>query len=288
MQRRRIGLAVLMLAVLAMVMVPRAIDRPIAGTPQIGPIAQAPSEGSCLPPFADQAELDALTTPHTVPCDQPHGAEVTLVMGLGSASEPDPVWPTSGTDRILAEPIAACQARNAGFTGASGTSGVLGAPHYQRVPPRYRSKVTVPSRIQWLAGQRWYACSVVPDTPAPISYTGTAAGSMFATPPAPFATCATAPHGTPVPCDRPHTAEQLTIGDAGSAPSWPPSPLENANTCRVLAATIIGAPDPEFGGLIEITGWFDGSGMSCWLRAADGRTLVGTLIGHGSGPLPIS
>lgn len=278
MQRRWAGFVLLAIAIAAMATVPHAVGRPFAGHPEIGPIPNPPTQGSCLPPFTTEAELDALPTPDTVSCDQPHGAEITLVIQLDTVAYPDPPWPTSGTDGVLAEPIETCKTQNARFTGASGVS-----PD-QRVAPRYRSKVTVPSRIQWLAGQRWYACSVLPDVPLPVSYVGSAAESMFATPPAPFATCAIAPHERAVPCDRPHGAEQITSAYTGPTQSWPPLPPNTADSCRQLAKQIIGTSDPEFGGLIEVIGWFDGTGLSCWVQATGGRELVGTLIGHGNSP----
>ena len=272
----------LAVAAAAMVLIPGVVGRPVAGVPRIGPIPPPPTQGSCLPPFRSEADLDALATPPTVPCEQPHGAEITLVIQLDTVAQPHPQWPTSGSAAILAGPIETCRTQNARFVGSSGIS-----PD-QRVLPRYRSKVTVPSRIQWLAGQRWYACSVLPDAPPPVTYTGTAYLSLFGTPPAQFATCARAPRAAEVPCDRPHSAEQLTAGYRGPSQSWPPLPPHTADDCRELAKTIIGTTDPEYGGRIEITGWFDGSGMSCWLQAAHGRLLVGTMIAHGNGPLPLN
>jgi hypothetical protein len=280
-RRRWSGLVLLVLAIAAMVVLPRAIGRPVAGSPRIGPIPGPPIQGACLPPFVTQAELDDLSTPATVPCDRPHGAEITLVIQLDTVAYPEPAWPTSGTDPILSQPIDTCQAQNALYVGVTGVS-----PD-QRVLPRYRSKVTVPDQIQWLAGQRWYACSVLPDVPLPVSYTGTAHLAFYGVPPAPFATCADGPHQAAVPCNHPHAAEQLTAGYQGPTQSWPPLPPNTADSCRQLAKTIIGTEDPEFGGRIEIIGWFDGSGLSCWLQAAGGRRLVGTLIGHGTGPLPL-
>jgi hypothetical protein len=282
-QRRLTGIGLLAAAIAAVLVVPGVLGRPEAGTPRIGPIPGAPVQGSCLSPITTNAELESLIDDvPVVPCSSPHGAEITLVANFDSIAFPNPGWPTSNHDPIFNEPIAVCDTQNARFTGVTGISPV------DRVLPRYRSKVAIPNQVQWLAGQRWYACEVLPDTTLPLRYRGTAEGALFGVPPSQYATCARAPHSAAVPCDRPHSAEQLTMGYRGPIQAWPPLPPPNGDDCRELAGSIIGTSDPEFGGRIEIIGWFDGSGLSCWLQAADGRLLVGTLIGHGSGPLPFT
>jgi hypothetical protein len=52
-----------------------------------------------------------------------------------------------------------------------------------------------------------------------------------------------------------------------------------------LAASIIGAGDPTFGGQLVITDHHEPLAQSCWVESADGIPLDESLVGHGGGPL---
>ena len=282
MQRRWSGLALLAVAAAAMLVIPGVAGQPMAGIPLIAPIPGPPAQRSCLAPITTSTELDSLVDAvPVVPCSSSHGAEITLQQNFFPIA-PNSPWPTSNRDPIFNEPISVCSDQNDSYVGTSGTS------DFDRVLPRYRTKVTIPSEVQWLAGQRWYTCEVLPDVDLPLHYDGTVEQALHGIPPTPFATCAPAPHAPATRCDRPHSAEQLSLTLRDPTQSSPPPRSNTADQCRELAKKIIGTSDPEFDGQLEITDWLDGTGLSCWLQAANGRLLVGTLIGHGSGPLPLT
>ncbi len=139
----------------------------------------------------------------------------------------------------------------------------------------------MPSTVQWAYGQRWYGCEVVPATDSyPIAWTGTAHLAGLGVPPAVFATCAQGIGGQPVDCSRPHTAEQLT---------WNDQPADAEVTgCYALAGAIMKTADPTYAGALVVANRKVQNWTECWVATQGSARLTGTLIGHGTGPLPLT
>jgi hypothetical protein len=147
-----------------------------------------------------------------------------------------------------------------------------------RIPPRARARVTLPSTTQWAYGQRWFACEVVPNTDSlPIEWIGSAHLAGLKVPPVPFATCALGVGGNRVDCRLPHNAEQLTLTD---------DPTGGPQGCYELAAAIMKTTDPTYGGAVVVAARRVETTTECWVATQGSATLSGTVIGHGSGPLP--
>jgi len=271
---RRTSAALLAAVILGLLVgVPAITGHTVAGraVPAVQ-LPPRPQPGQCLAPLQTPTQLNTVVdVVPIVPCSAPHSAELLTVRTL------DPVdWPKRPdimdgrfTNGALSE---ACNQLAGQYLGW-GTHNPL-----HRISVSFFTRLTVSSELQWSAGQRWYACELMPGIlDFPLSWTGSARNANNGTPPGAFATCADGANELRVNCDRPHHAEQLTQSFGGK-------PMD-AHDCTVLAGRVIGTADPTFGGQLAVVARPLGGGTACWVTMTSSRALTGTLINHGAAPL---
>jgi len=273
MDRRAVAAVAFALALVSVIAFPGVVGRNTAGAAVVGTVPEAPSLGDCLAPLTAPQQLSSMTDAvDVVPCSEPHSAELVLMGRLETDA-----YPTSSpaADALIAIDRQ-CQDTVTRYVSGVRSNGPLG-----RLDPRARARVTVPSTVQWAYGQRWYGCEVVPATDSyPIAWTGTAHLAGLGVPPAVFATCAQGIGGQPVDCSRAHTAEQLT---------WNDRPADAEETgCYALAGAIMKTTDPTYAGALVVANRKIQNWTECWVATQHSAQLTGTLIGHGTGPLPLT
>ena len=273
--RRGGGLVLAVLVLLVLVAVPAVTGRtvPGQGVPAVT-LSPRPQPGQCLAPLETPDQLNTIVdVVPIVPCSAPHSAEFLTVRTLDPAD-----WPkrpelsdAAFTNGALSQDCDQLAGQYLGW-------GTRNADH--RIAVSFFTRLTVSEPLDWSAGQRWYACELMPGVlDFPISWTGTARNANNATPPESFAKCADAPGATQVPCDRPHRAEQLTQ-------TFGPRALDT-DSCTVLAGRVIGTADPTFGNRLAVVTRDADGGTACWVTTTSGRSVVGTLINHGPAALPL-
>jgi hypothetical protein len=237
-------------------------------------LSPRPQPGQCLAPLQTPAQLNTVVdVVPVVACSAPHSAEFLTVRTLDPADWPKrpDVTDAKFTNGALSQ---ACNQLAGQYLGW-GTRSAL-----HRISVSFFTRLTVSDELQWSAGQRWYACELMPGLlDFPISWTGTARNANNGTPPGAFAKCADEPAATAVQCDRPHHAEQLTQTFGGQA--------LDAQACTVLAGKVIGTTDPTFGNRLAVVARNVNGGTACWVITTSARSLTGTLINHGDAPLPL-
>ena len=273
---RRAITALLAVVVLGLLLgVPAATGHTVGGqaTPAIR-LPPRPQAGQCLAPLDTPAQLNTVTdVVPFVACSAPHSAELLTVRTLDPADWPKrpSVTDATFTSGELGQACAQLAGQYLGW-------GSRNAQH--RLSVSFFTRLTVSSELEWSVGQHWYACELMPGFLAfPISWVGTARNANNATPPSAFAKCADDPGAPQLSCDRPHHAEQLTqtFGDA---------PVTGSD-CTAMAARVIGTADPTFGGALAVLARATSGGTECWVTTTDALALTGTLINHGSAPLPL-
>lgn len=225
------GVVILAGALLLAFLVARGASFPVAGQPVVD-WPQPPAVGTCQ-------ELDGSAL-RTVPCDQPHGMEVTKV------------W--QAVDALPKDMIAACVAAADTYLGAVSNPAVVDGWHPDA--PYY-------SAYQWgapptdvVGGRGWTVCLIAPWRPA--EYTGSvrSLGSLSDRPAA-YGECGLSDQPTLVPCDQPHNWEQLgqatqDLASAGDDQAAAKAAAERLASCDRLAAALIGVVDPTYGDRLQI------------------------------------
>ena len=274
MDRRFAGGTIMVLILVAIMCAPGVVGRSIIGAPAPAVhVNPRPVPGDCLGPLETPAQLNSVfDVVPTVPCTQPHSAEVLAVGRLDSRTWPKrpSVSDAAFTSGALSQQCDQLAGRFLGW----GTKSAV-----PRIQVSFFTRLTVPADLEWQLGQRWYSCEVLPGVlDFPISYDGSARNASVGTPPGAFANCSEGPGQLPVSCDRPHHAELLTRSYRSAAPT--------TAACRQLVGKVIGTSDPTFGGQLAVLARADGGVSSCWVTTTSSQSLVATLINHGSGPLP--
>jgi hypothetical protein len=272
--RRAVAAVAFALALISVLTFPGVVGRNTEGAAVVGTVPDAPRLGDCLAPLTTPRQLASMTDAvGVVPCSEPHSAELILTGRLDTDTYPGA---SPAAADALIDIDRQCQDAVTRYVSGVRPNGPLG-----RLDPRARARVTVPSTVQWAYGQRWYGCEVMPATDSyPISWTGTAHLAGLGAPPAVFATCAQGIGGQPVDCSRVHSAEQLT---------WNDRPADADTTgCYALAAAIMKTADPTYAGKLVVANRKVQAWTECWIATQGSAQLTGTLIGHGSGPLPLS
>lgn len=277
MDRRFVGSVLMTMMLVFVVTVPGMIGRYVTGQAAPGVTVKAvPRAGDCLAPLTSPEQLNViLDLVPVVPCSHAHSAEVLAVGHLDHKTFP--ARPTVADGAFTRGALSQqCDQLAAKFLGWGNRS----AP--SRIQVSFFTRLTIPGDLEWRLGQRWYACQLLPGVlDFPISYSGTARGASFRTPPGAFAKCSDGPDLLAVSCDRPHHAEQLTR-TYGSAPA------SGADDCHELVSRVIGTPDPTFGGQLAILARVESGANGCWVTTTSSRSLTATLINHGNRPLPLT
>ena len=275
MDKRFLGVVLIALMAIGVVVVPGVLGRHLQGTPAPAVHVNAPLKvGECLAPLDAPTELNTIVdVVPTVPCTEAHSAEVVLVGYIDPVAYPD--RPTVADADFINGPLSQeCDQRAAKFLGWGAKNPL------PRIQVSFFTRLSIPGTLEWSLGQRWYACELMPGVlDYPISYTGSAQDASLRTPPSAFANCSDGPGQTPISCDQPHHAEQLTRTYTSSSGT--------SGNCPDLAGRIIDTPDPTFGGQLAVLARVQGGASECWVTTTSSRNLTATLINHGSGPLPL-
>ena len=220
--------------------------------------------------------------PDIVPCSEPHSAEL---ISLGSI--PGEAYPVTGSRPPSEQPALAGAVRTCHDDARRYLGEFDGAARW-RVPPQLYIKLMVPTPLAWRFGQHWFGCQAVATRgPEAMSFMGTMKNAYSADkPPALLGTCGTSVGDERVSCTAAHQAEKLS---ASRAPSWlvalKGSSAESMPPCPEIAASLIRTADPSFGGRLVVSSRTEPLERSCWISTAGGTSLVGSMIGHGDGPL---
>lgn len=272
MERRFIGVVVLVTALLLTVAVPRLMHPPLGAAGSPLPLPTAPTVGSCL---------DGTTV---VPCHRPHDAEVT------AAWDPD----APGLTRAVTSSV--CRARGFDYVGVT----VLGKERVWVPQMDAISSVVEAPPWQRVGTRGWSICTIAPSSGR--EYVGSVRSldrSPWERPPS-FGLCADATD-TIVDCRLPHTTEFLSeqIGLAPSSLSQPVSGDWWSMSCRSFASRLLLLPDPTFAAQIDIevisrraSPEFGRpsniSFASCVAVAVGGAELTDSIVGLGDAPLPFN
>ncbi|MEP6980028.1 MAG: hypothetical protein ABJA16_04615 [Nakamurella sp.] len=303
--QRGTGLVVLVAAV-ALAVIPSWRPRAVDGTASAVPVAGPPAIGDCV---SDPVEIYpgyGNTTGATyvypqlgmAPCTGPRFAEVVTV--IPTPAEPQVTVEGSSLTIVDANQNR-CEAASPGYVGTTAVIDVAG----RRWSPvvSVQPSLSRPSPRQEAAGQHWLAClSSAPGAryleQAPAPYDGTLRDAI--------ATGAVrdridaCPVGTsldtgfsPGGCTRAHTSQLLAVAADLTADT---SREQLIQGCASTAATLTGLPDPTAQGELRIVAQVGpspaadpvpaGSTVLCGVATAGERTLSGGLIGLGDRPLP--
>jgi len=298
--RRAAGIAVLILAMVAAIVVGTRNDRSVAGRPTPSPVADPPRVGDCL-----TGPLAADTYPAlgpTGPCDEQRYGEVIAVLPHSLPQVLDPEFDGSTDD--LTSPDAICVRKGMQFMG-------LSFPPVQGLtpdPPTWFPAASVgpgliqPNPLAQRFGADWTACvvSVYSNLGGSTVYTGTLARvHVIRDYPPNAAICWPDPvlnENPPVSCRQPHVVEEFgSMWDVN--PSVEPAALQDS--CVDLVKAMTGMADPTAAGALQIrvvrTSTYQASddqdtvlaAYGCIVQADLGKLLTGPLLGLRDGPLPL-
>lgn len=273
----------LLVAAVAVVVVPTVYHPGVAGRAAAAPLPGPPAVGSCL--------LLQDAVPALVDCAEPHDVEVTAGVDADATS------PTS----------AQCQARAADYVAPIQVGD-------WEVPLAYDVGVLPAPPGERLGARGWQACTIRPSTHE--RFTGSVRGMTLATYRGVlFGSCSDSYAGPVLRCDSPHETELLGMADivyadpqlnvsepySGFDPSASPLPdsvtADLTGRCTTLAAELTAVTDPTYGGQLEIRMSVRGVYpldrldtvqiyLACMAVAPTDRPLSGSVIGLGMQPLP--
>ncbi len=306
MSNRAWGAVLLTLVLFGAVLIPVVTGRRIAGSAARVAVREPPQLGECLQASSgsgwsgfDFSAVQVLTAP-VGPCGDANYGEVVAV------SEDSRMFPSSLSARgPYPEPLA-CQRPARTYLGwsigASLTASDRQPADTEGALARWHPVVTDslallgPDVPQFLDGQRWIACVMLPRAGP---YPGSVRRGASAAPAAAdaYGTCtddSASAFPVETPCAQPHDGE--TFGWAPVGVTSEPSLL---GSCKVLLASATGRSSILNSGEVAVTltiGYAVGGvpevrhdreqRATCSVVAKDGRTLGGSLIGIGDGPLP--
>jgi len=300
MDRRPVGVALVVLALTACMVLPALSGLRSTGTAV--PIAlPAPlAVGDCLA-WVSSSAADTSQNPPLLSAD-----EVLAGSCRGSvAGEVVAFWSTQ--EELATAPrsrrAGACSAPMAEYAGLypAGTAARTSAAADDMVSWRpvlfYRAYLVTPTDLERRAGREWSACVIAPGGGLP--YRGRLADSYRAgTVPVAFGSCWTPdPSGLligPADCAQPHSAQLLATGWTGER-SLPPT-ADVAESCAGIAATLMDTDDPTHGGQLTLMadrmdrlnrGWTGNpASVGCFVAVAGDRRITGLVIGLGDRPVP--
>lgn len=303
MDRRVAGIAVLVLALIAVVVAPSIGGRRTVGTAVALRFSDPPAVGDCVSPLpvgsvqsnGRTPELPDSTIP-VVPCDGSIGGEVVGVWMTPAAAQADQAGSRRGGP---------CYWQAAAFAGlqrSNSSTDVFGSamtgPVYWKPTIGFDPINIVPDPVAVAGGQQWVACLVVPTKET--SYRGTlqdafTSGRM----PDGFGLCWDRDDldyaAALVPCNTPHPAELLATGWVQNRALTTLSAIQQS--CVAVAGRIMRTADPTRAGAISIVTdpvRLDGAAredaplaVNCFAAAVSPQQLTGTVIGLADGPLPL-
>ncbi len=300
MDRRLAGLAVLILAVVAVAVVPGVSGRRVAGSAVAKSFPDPPAVGDCAlsappgpgPNYAEPSELEVGSVTWG-PCMGPIAGEVVA----GAEPDGDPATPRD-------DPFGLCYlgtARYAGLVVTGTTVTLAGLPptdllSWEPIVGAMTREV-VPDDEERRAGRTWRVCMASPLDGG--TYRGTLAqGFASGRVPDEFGVCW---NGTDLDgpadllqCSRPHSAQLLAIGVAPDRSRVSIDDLQSA--CRDVAKAMMRTDRPvQAGELAVVLDVVTSDGAStpdapltagCFASAAGSRQLGGSVIGLDDRPVP--
>ncbi|MGS0687447.1 hypothetical protein ACVBEQ_20215 [Nakamurella sp. GG22] len=276
MDRRAAGAVVLIAAVLVALAIPTVTGRRIAGSAARLSTADAPELGQCLSaapePTLAYGRVTAFAAP-AGPCGAANYGEMVFVAPDFRAFPSTMVF-----DRTSFVDPGDCDPPAREYLGwePAGSSGSAGPTDTARALADWRPVLTQtlvligPDKAQFLAGQRWIGCAMLPRK-APYSgslRTGAASGAFPAADA--YGSCRAQPSAAgrrELPCSVAHDAEifgwSATSGwgapTGGSAEPGPAEPGPAASdeesimaSCRALVTAVTGMIDPSAGGSLRV------------------------------------
>ena len=300
MDRRPLGLGVVLVVLVAALLTPTLLGRRTSGTAVAVPIAAAPQIGDCLFDIRRVAGFAGVAdgSSTVVPCTSAHHGEIiTQTATIGATA-------TSRRGGGQLPNLAACATTAYWYLGVrpldemGQRSNSLGAwwPAFAADFEMLR-----PGPLQQRVGQSWSACVLTSPHDLLI---GSVAHLFGGTPRAsPIALCSATANielYKSVSCNQPHATEIMgwRVADRSSADE-----ASLRQSCAELAVRMTGRTDPEADGELQIAvvvirstegpvreGWGPGhSGpyrAACTVGTAGPRLLTGSVGGLGAAPLP--
>ena len=297
--RRLGGIAVLVLAVVAAMVVGARNAKYIKGTAGVAPVADPPVVGDCLTGPMTQGPYPAIVA--TGPCSGSRYGQVVAVMPhtLGEVAQD-----SAESGDMTATLEGSCTRKGMQFLGLSFP--VLQGSATE--PPTWFPSTNIgpgliqPDPLAQRFGADWTACmvSVYAIFDEPTDYRGTLAQVHVTRDyPPNAATCwSDLPlNETPaVPCRQPHEVEQFG-GMWDMDPGTRPAELQSS--CLELVKDMTGMEDPTAAGALQVRVLQSYTypapddqdtllaGYSCIVRAAAGKQLTGPLLSLYDGPVPV-
>jgi hypothetical protein len=303
MNRPLAGVVLLVLAVVAVTVIPMINGRRVAGSGAAVEFPAPPQVGDCVvPPFPADNVVDRLDPEVRVtaikfgPCT---GAKFGEVVALSDAN-------TIGRENSRIPSRGVCSRQIAEYAGLTTSPGSVALPGESTSGPMAwmptigsESYLIVPSLREQSAGHNWVACLAAATNQH--SYQGSlrAAYTTGALPDQ-FGLCWTGADLDLIPgllaCDQPHAAELLATGWIGDRSQMPRSAVDA--DCRQMAGLIMRTGDPTRGGAITVvldpvrldgaTRPTDPLTVGCLVTASGTARLTGTVIGLGDRPAPVT
>ncbi len=287
---RLVGAVALVAVLVLAAAVARILAPPVSGRASAAPVAGAPSVGDCVVPnpfgFPVPNEEPSATFG---PCSSPHAGEV-----VGVAIDRS-TFPMMIMDQLPVPDPRGCSGAAALALGLAGVPDSVRPWTVREIAP---VDVVGPDPRQRSAGQSWVAC---------VAYTTEGAlvrplSQLFAggTLPGAFGTCETDVVGS---CAGGHTDQ--TFADVDLTYAMPTAQLLAAR-CRAVIAAVTRMPDVTAGGRLRVDAevrYYDAAGYphpgyptsgsqpataTCSVHLLGTGQLVSTLVGLGSGPLPLA
>ena len=264
MDRRAAGAVVLIAAVLVALAIPTTTGRRIAGSAARSTVLDAPEFGQCLSaapePTVAYRRVTAFAAP-VGPCGPASFGEIVFVA-------PDlRAFPSSMEfDRTSFVDASVCEAPARAYLGwdPGVWNGSAGPTDIERALADWHPVLTQtlvlmgPDAAQYLAGQRWIGCAMLPRQ-APYSgsvRTGAASGAFPAADA--YGSCRAHPTGTAgrdLPCSVAHDVEVFgwAATSGWGAPTSGAAVEESVlSSCRALVTAVTGMIDPSAGGSLRV------------------------------------
>ncbi len=311
MGRRSAGLAVMLVAVFAVVVISAQVHgrRVVVGAAGVAPVPRPAAVGDCLldrPGPDDGWGYGAgplYPALRLAPCTGVRWGEVVSIFpGALTASTSVTTTDSNGNTYTDNPNQSRCSKNQATYLGEAaespfGWSMLLG-----------NSAAVGPTTRQRMSGQSWIACVITPASGTSATFTrysGSVRNALTGGAlPSPFASCApfvVVAEFVAGPCDQPHRVEVFGI----SMPSPGETRAHLDSSCVQLIRWLMRDQDPTKGGQLAVrtavahidpdTGTpaegfssnGDRSKAACFIEPASPRQLHGTLFGLGSNPVPL-
>ena len=301
--RRLVGVALVVVALAAVMVVPALSGIRSTGTPVAIALPVPPAVGDCVVGIP-AVDADQAPSPPQLSMDR-------LLLGSCAgaiAGEVVAFWPDESAlvDAPRSRRSGPCYPPLAQYAGLTLDARSTGAAEPWLVEPvswrptlSYQAFLVVPTDLERRAGRHWSACVIAPA--GGQGYRGSLNGAFGSgSLPAGFGSCwtpdASGRFGGPGECAQPHTAQLVATGWTG--PYGPSADADIVASCRRVAARVIQTADPARGGQLTFVAdrmgrlaaqWSGNpSTLGCFVVSADGRPLSGLVTGLRDRPLPFA